>query len=275
MSMGAGFVSGWWQNLGNKLDHGVQARMNTRTYSPVVELRQYTLHPGRRDELIELFDREFVETQEAVGIQVIGQFRDLDEPDRFVWLRGFNDMAAREHSLHAFYGGPVWKAHRDAANATMIDSDNVLLLRPARPTSGFTLTHSERRASDNNVAPNGFVSATIHYFDSAVDSDFITYFENKMTPTLIDAGALILAYFVTEDSANNFPALPVRENENVFVWFAGFEDQAGYENYAATLANSKVWNEEILKSLTQQQTRVPDQLKLSPTARSRLIGRNQ
>jgi hypothetical protein len=188
-----------------------------------------------------------------------------------IWI---TPTTAREHSLHAFYGGPVWKAHRDAANATMIDSDNVMLLRPARPTSGFTLTHSERCPSDNNTAPSGFVCGTIHYFDSAVDSDFITYFENKMTPTLIDAGVLILAYFVTEDSANNFPALPVRENENVFVWFVGLQDQAAYENYATALANSRVWNEEILKSLTQQQTRVPDQLRLSPTRRSRLTGKN-
>lgn len=53
----------------------------------VVELRQYTLEPGRRDELVALFDREFIETQEAVGMKVIGQFRDLDAPDRFVRLR--------------------------------------------------------------------------------------------------------------------------------------------------------------------------------------------
>ncbi|TIT92200.1 MAG: NIPSNAP family protein, partial [Mesorhizobium sp.] len=33
--------------------------------SPVVELRQYTLKPGRRETLIALFDREFIETQEA------------------------------------------------------------------------------------------------------------------------------------------------------------------------------------------------------------------
>jgi hypothetical protein len=271
--MGAGFVSGWWQNLGNKLDHGIQTRMNTRTYSPIVELRQYTLHTGRRDDLIELFDREFVETQEAVGIQVIGQFFDLDDPNRFVWLRGFNDMSARAESLHAFYSGPVWKAHRDAANATMIDSDNVLLLRPARLTSGFTLDDSGRRASDNNIATNGFVSATIHYFDSAVDSDFITYFENKIKPILIGAGALILAYFLTEHSPNNFPALPVRENENVFVWFAGFQDQATYDQHIAALARLEPWNDEILGSHKQRQIRTPDQLRLSPTSRSRLTGR--
>ena len=96
---------------------------------PVVELRQYTLHSGKRDVLIDLFDREFVETQEAVGVKAIGQFRDLDHPDRFVWLRGFPDMTSRAKALTDFYGGPVWKAHREAANATMIDSDNVLLLR--------------------------------------------------------------------------------------------------------------------------------------------------
>jgi hypothetical protein len=62
---------------------------------PVVELRQYTLHPGRRDVLIDLFDREFVETQEAAGMAVLGQFRDLDDSDRFVWLRGFDDMRRR------------------------------------------------------------------------------------------------------------------------------------------------------------------------------------
>ena len=65
--------------------------MSRLTHSPIVELRQYTLHPGKRDTLIELFDREFVETQEAVGIQVIGQFRNLDDPDQFVWLRGLNE----------------------------------------------------------------------------------------------------------------------------------------------------------------------------------------
>jgi hypothetical protein len=95
----------------------------------IVELRQYTLHEGRRDELIDVFDREFVETQEELGMAVLGQFRDLDRPDRFVWLRGFIDMPSRETGLTAFYTGPVWKEHGPAANATMLDSDDVLLLR--------------------------------------------------------------------------------------------------------------------------------------------------
>lgn len=72
-----------------------------------VELRRYTLHPGRRDALIDLFDREFVETQEAEGMAVMGQFREPAAPDRFVWLRGFADRDSRRRGLEAFYGGPV------------------------------------------------------------------------------------------------------------------------------------------------------------------------
>ena len=73
---------------------------------PVVELRQYTLKPGRRDDLIEVFDRHLVEPQEALGMTVIGQFRDRQRPDRFVWLRGFADMEGRHRALEALYGGP-------------------------------------------------------------------------------------------------------------------------------------------------------------------------
>src|SRR5262250_1700245 len=69
---------------------------------PVVELRQYTVRPGQRDVLIDLFDREFVESQEATGMAIVGQFRDLDDPDRFVWIRGFASMPSRARALAGF-----------------------------------------------------------------------------------------------------------------------------------------------------------------------------
>src|SRR5262245_17210075 len=131
------------------------AQLSLENCCPIVELRQYTLYPGQRDVLIELFDREFVESQEAVGMKVVGQFRDLDNPNRFVWLRGFRDMPSRAQALKDFYGGPVWKAHREAANATMIDSDNVLLLRSATPTSGISFGNKERAATGANEAMSG------------------------------------------------------------------------------------------------------------------------
>src|SRR5260370_11972340 len=106
---------------------------SSRFCCPIVELRQYTLHPGKRDTLIDLFEREFIETQEAVGIKVIGQFRNVDDPDRFVWLRGFWDMASRAKALQDFYCGPLCKAHREATNPTLFYSYNFLFLLPPHP----------------------------------------------------------------------------------------------------------------------------------------------
>jgi hypothetical protein len=232
----------------------------------------YTLHPGRRDELIRLFEREFIEAQEAVGMQVIGQFYDLDDPNRFIWLRGFHDMPARAESLHAFYGGPVWKAHRDAANSTMIDSDNVLLLRLPRVTCGFSLKNANRPALCNRAKQDGFVVATIYYFDAPMDSDFISYFENTVQPELIKSGASVLAYFITEDSPNTFPQLPVREGENVFVWFGGFPDQDAYKHHLVRRRASNIWNEEIEPVLKMHLQSKPEVLRLAPTPRSWLTG---
>jgi hypothetical protein len=249
-----------------------ESSKQTRLCCPVVELRQYTLHPAKRDVLIELFDREFVESQEALGIKVIGQFRDLDHPDRFIWLRGFVDMNSRAKALSDFYGGPVWKTHREAANATMIDSDNVLLLRPALPTSGFSLENLKRPPEGSDEVPRKLIVATVYYFERSVPSDFINFFEHTLKPMATSLGATITAYFVTETSENTFPALPVREGENVFVWFSTFQDSAAYENYEAALSQSERWRDEVSVGLTNYFYTAAEVLKLSPTVRSLLRG---
>jgi hypothetical protein len=237
------------------------------TVSTVVELRQYTLHAGKRDVLIDLFDRELIESQEALGMKVIGQFRDVDDPDRFVWLRGFRDMARRAEGLKAFYGGPVWKDHREAANATMIDSDNVLLLRPAQAGSGFSHGLDARPPRGTNGHGSGLVVATVYSLDAPAGNGFMDYFSREVKPALDGAGATVLALFVTDESPNNFPALPVRQNENVFVWFAGFADATSGLRWTAdhpAADPSSVGAPRL--------TGPPQRLRLTPTARSLLTG---
>ena len=164
----------------------------------IVELRRYLLKAGRRDELIDLFDREFVETQEELGMAVLGQFRDLDRPDTFVWLRGFpDDMEARRAALAAFYGGPVWKEHGPAANATMIDSDDVLLLR----------------TDSLPVGPR----PTTPPPPSTLDV-FVFYRDHPWPPDTTLPGTL--ATLTTAYEKNTFPALPVREGEHALVTLA-------------------------------------------------------
>ncbi|HEX4159174.1 MAG TPA: NIPSNAP family protein [Rhizomicrobium sp.] len=222
----------------------------------VVELRQYALKPGRRDELIELFEREFVETQEAVGIDVIGTFHDIDDPDRFVWLRGYADMESRGRALTAFYSGPVWKAHRDAAVATMEDTDNVLLLRPAWRGSSFPggVARASRGARDPSPE---IVIAAICYFDPDVPDGFAESFRAVMPPQCEAAGATLMAALVSEPSANNFPQHAIREGERVFVWLLHFPNAAS--------AHSIPLSSELGRRLCKPM----EILRLRPTARSR------
>ena len=219
----------------------------------VLELRQYTLRPGQRDVLIDLFEREFIESQEVLGMTLFGQFRDLDDPDRFVWLRGFADMPAREAALAAFYDGPVWRAHRGAANATMLDSDNVLLLRPARPDSGF-------RTGPRPTDPRhpSLVIATLCYFAAPLGADDLAFFDAAVVPLLTGSGAQWLATLVTEAATNTFPRLPVREGEHVLACFTAFDSVDAYRQPA----NSLEGKNRIIRTET---------LRLAPTARSRQL----
>jgi hypothetical protein len=222
------------------------------THPQIVELRQYTLHPQRRDALIDLFDREFVQTQEAEGISVMGQFRDLIDPDRFVWLRGFADMASRARGLQGFYGGPVWAAHRDAANATMIDSDDVLLLRPAWHGAG--LAHDPARRTGG---AGGMVDITVFTLGDAASRALLDLCRESITCVLQREGALAQGWYVTEPSPNNFPRLPVREGEHVLVGVGVFE-----------ALRDKSWHPDVTSALSQWLKKPPRSMTLVPTARS-------
>ena len=235
---------------------------------PIFELRRYTLQPGARDTLIELFDRELVETQEAVGMSVLGQFRDLDDPDAFVWFRGFSDMRARKRALEEFYGAPVWKEHAQAANATMVAVDNVLLLRPL---SGLALDPGDRPPSGSTTSPPGLLAVTIYPLAVSAAADFPAFFARELEPALRDAGISVLATYATEHSPNTFPALPVREHEDVFVWMSMFADEADHARRAGELERSPAWRERISEARAELDGQ-PEILRLRPTARSLLHG---
>ena len=244
------------------------ARVSAENCCSVLELRQYVLHPGQRDVLIELFEREFIEGQEAIGMWIFGQFHDLDNPDHFVWIRGFADMESRRHALNAFYYGPVWQANRVAANATLLDNDNVLLLRPGTPHSGFGLDRA--RPAQAAKAPSRLIVATIYYGKAPLDHAFAHWFETELKPVLSATGATPIAWFENEAAENTFPRLPVRQGENVFVWFAAFDHDAAYRQHLEQMEHSRAWRNQIAPRLEGYLTAPPQHLRLAPTAKSRL-----
>ncbi|MFD2051645.1 NIPSNAP family protein [Mesorhizobium calcicola] len=242
---------------------------------PAVELRQYTLKPGKRDTLIDIFDGRLIEGQEEAGMTIIGQFRDLDRQDMFVWMRGFDGMDARRDALATFYGGPVWAAHSNAANATMIDSDDVLLLKPAWPGAGFDLSGAPRDSladdnkSNRNKALSAIVVIQIHHLRPGAESIFADRFATEMAPLMTAPGARLLAAFVTEHAENSFPRLPVRASENVFISVMRFDSAQTHPRHEAALAGSPAW-QVFWQAARPDLTQPTETLRLSPTSRSRL-----
>jgi hypothetical protein len=227
-------------------------------WPPVVELRQYTLRPGQREVLIDLFESELLEPQEEVGIRVLGQFRDLDRPDRFVWLRGFPDMAARKAALTAFYGGPVWARHRAAANATMLDSDDVLLLRPAEPGS-YPATGDGR----------ALLTAEVHLLREPSAAGFLPWYAGEVEPLLERAGSRRVALLETEPAANTFPRLAVREGVCAVVRLARFGDETTPADVQRRVELSAGWAA-VSSRVTADLVAAPQLLRLQPTPRSAL-----
>jgi hypothetical protein len=77
------------------------------------------------------------------------------------------------------------------------------------------------------------------------------------SPFVGRAGATPLAALETEYAENAFPALPVREGEYVFVWFARFTGQQQLDAYLAANPGSSIGGKVSV-------------LQLSPTQRSLL-----
>jgi hypothetical protein len=227
----------------------------------VFELRNYLMRPGQRDVLIELFEREFIESQEALGACVVGTFRDLDDADRFVWIRSFGDFPARYAALDAFYASPIWQTHRTAANATMVDSDNVLLLRPH---SGALLCDAgERSPIGASAIPRHVIVATSYFLSPGGEEDFAAFFEDAIAPRVRQSDGDLLATFVSEQRTNNYPRLPVREDVNAFVSLMRFSSLA--EQIQATRALGAIGRE-----IERRVVQTTETLRLQPTARSLL-----
>ncbi|MBO9559757.1 MAG: NIPSNAP family protein [Caulobacter sp.] len=234
------------------------------TFQMVVELRQYRMKPGRRDDLIELFERAFVESQEAYGMSLLGQFRDFDAPGHFVWMRGFDSMETRRAALEGFYGGPVWQAHREAANATLADNDDVLLLTP--PVAAARLDLPPRRPAGADLGPAGLIGVTIQALDGPPEPGLSERFEAQVRPALEAAGASVLGWMVTEAAENTFPRLPVRENEPVLIWIGRFADADAYAQHLVRAERAGLGDGFGAVS----RRGVIQRLRLAPTARSRL-----
>jgi quinol monooxygenase YgiN len=231
----------------------------------VYELRNYTMQPGQRDVLIEIFERDFIESQEALGARVVATFRNLDDPNRFVWIRSFETVATRAAALDGFYTSAIWQANRTAANATIIDSDDVLQLRPiSGDAAGATSTRPPIGAT---AIPDSLIVANTYFVADRQDEAFADAYAREALPILREIGAAPFAVFATEHAPNGYPRLPIRDTETVFVTLSYF---ASEQAYAEHLRASGAALRDVAGVLQPLLIAPAETLRLQPTARSLL-----
>src|SRR5262245_48147797 len=93
----------------------------------IVEVRSYRIKPGRREEFIKFFETRSIPALRAHGMKVLGPLLDLENPNKFVWLRSFPSLEDRERMRNAFYEGELWKNELESIAMPMLESYDVIL----------------------------------------------------------------------------------------------------------------------------------------------------
>jgi len=247
----------------NQMSSAAQTANASRDF-PVVELRRYTIMDGERDRFARYFEAFFPEAIQQTGAIVAGQFLERDRPSAFTWIRGFRDLEDRARANAALYYGAVWNEHRTRMNRLMIDSDDVLLLRPLAPESGVAIFPAVDPVQEGAGAQGVVVAQIFPIRDDAVDA--FAHLAEAAFAGYRAAGAREAGVLVTLDAPNNFPQLPVRSDGPYLVWLGLFADDETRRARFSELENR------ALQSLAAGGLlrAAPESVVLDPTPRSRL-----
>jgi hypothetical protein len=93
------------------------------------ELRRYEIRAGRRAEWVEFFESVIAPFQVAKGVVIAGMFTSETEADVFMWLRRFDDEAARVRLYAAIYEDPVWLSEVKPRIDELLNRETVQITR--------------------------------------------------------------------------------------------------------------------------------------------------
>jgi len=94
-----------------------------------LELREYRIKGGKREEWIKLMEEKIIPFQVSKGLVVIGSFIALDEPDLYVWIRRFESEEDAERLYKEVYESDYWKNQIKPEADTMLERENIRNLR--------------------------------------------------------------------------------------------------------------------------------------------------
>jgi len=162
-----------------------------------------------------------------LGGYTLGQFKINGINDRFIWMRGFADMNTRMRFLNNFYvESRVWKEFGPGANAMMINSDNVYLLRPLNNNK---CAKEQSEAINGNLLKmnNGIIVVDFYICNSTLDK-VINLFHSSYIPFIKTLNIDNITLWVSEMSENDFPRLPVFQDKNLLLTITKYGDEDEY-----------------------------------------------
>ena len=227
----------------------------------VLELRNYLTKEGQRDKFIDYFENNFTDAQSAKGGYILGLSRVKDADNNFLWMRGYQDMAARSKYLPEFYYSDYWKQRRNKANDMLVNNDNVYLLKPLN----FSDVPKNTVVNSNEFGKSKRLIVVDYYFANTKLKELIAFFKDKYAPFLKNNGTENITYWISELQENDFPALPVYQDKNLLVTITSYHSENEYNNKMRELfaeKNQQV-NNELKEIMTTKSTLI-----LYPTSKS-------
>jgi hypothetical protein len=238
----------WYMNF-EKISSGAKdPELSENQNIKVLELRNYILKPGKRDDFINYFEKHFITSQNILGGYVLGQFRIKDAGNRFLWFRGFSDMNSRSIYLPEFYRkSPVWQKFKAGANELIADNDDVHLLKPLNDTGINT----------NSFARHKGIVVVDYYIanDSQLDQ-LINLYKTKYAPYLQSIGVNNSSLWVSEPAANDYPSLPVIQDKNLLVVITFYKNEAEYQSKLKLAESNTELQGEIKKLIKGKATMI-------------------
>jgi quinol monooxygenase YgiN len=75
----------------------------------IIEFREYTCHPGKRDSWVKLMEERIVPYQAAKGMAILALWVSETDPNLFYWMRRFENEDVRKAQYDAVYKNDIWR----------------------------------------------------------------------------------------------------------------------------------------------------------------------
>jgi hypothetical protein len=87
----------------------------------IIELREYKIKEGRRDDFFDLLQRDIIPYQIKKGMAIIGCFKAIEDEDLVIWLRRFQNEEERERLYIEVYESEFWLTQIKPQTDEMLD----------------------------------------------------------------------------------------------------------------------------------------------------------